>query len=57
MLTVRQVAEALNTTSQSVWLMLRGGRLRGVKLGRQWRVREQDLAEYLVYLQMKGNKA
>lgn len=56
MLTVRQVAERLNTTCQSVWLMLRGGMLRGVKFGRQWRVREQDLADYLLSLDTKGNK-
>lgn len=40
-------AEALLVSPKTVREWLRTGKLRGVKLGRLWRVRERDLQEFL----------
>ncbi|MBY0514066.1 MAG: helix-turn-helix domain-containing protein [Gemmataceae bacterium] len=55
-LTVDQVAERLQTSVQTVWRLLRGGRLRGVKLARQWRIGEADLLAYLQTLTDQESK-
>lgn len=43
MRTVEDVAKALSTTKTTVSRWLREGRLPGVKLGGEWRVRRSDL--------------
>lgn len=43
MQTVEDVARALSTTKTTVSPWLREGRLPGVKLGGEWRVRRSDL--------------
>lgn len=47
LLTPEEVADALQLRVRTVWLYLRSGELRGVKLGRVWRVREEDLHAFL----------
>ncbi len=46
-LSSEQIAESLNVSAQSVRAWLRKGKLKGVKVGRLWRVRESDLEGFL----------
>ncbi len=43
----QEVADRLNVSLVTVGRWLREGQLRGVKAGRQWRVREADLQSFL----------
>jgi excisionase family DNA binding protein len=45
-LTVKEAAERLAVSSQTVWQLLKSGQLTGIKLRRQWRVPVSGLAEY-----------
>jgi len=47
LLTPAQVGERLQVTERTVYQWLRDGRLVGLKLGRLWRVRSEDLEEFL----------
>lgn len=47
LMTRQQVAERLNVSLVTVGRWLREGKLKGVKAGRQWRVKENDLQEFL----------
>lgn len=47
LLTPAQVAERLQVTERAVYAWLREGRLRGLRAGRLWRVREEDLEAFL----------
>ncbi len=47
LLTPDDAAIALLVKSSTVREWLRTGKLKGVKMGRLWRVRESDLAEFL----------
>ncbi|MBX9624091.1 MAG: helix-turn-helix domain-containing protein [Gemmataceae bacterium] len=47
LLKVEQVMERMALSRETVWRMLRDGRLTGVMVGRHWRVSEQALADYL----------
>lgn len=44
---VRQAAEYLNVSTATVTALLRSGKLRGIKVGKLWRIRERDLAEFV----------
>ena len=46
-LSPEQIAERLNVSAQSVRAWLRTGKLKGVRAGRLWRVRESDLETFL----------
>ena len=46
-LTAEEVAALLRLSLDSVRSLLRQRRLPGVKIGKEWRVRRQDLDEYL----------
>ena len=54
LLTPEQIAERLQVVERTVYRWLNEGRLEGVKLGRLWRVREDDLA---AFLQAASNQA
>ena len=54
LLTPEQVAERLQVVERTVYRLLNEGRLEGVKLGRLWRVREDDLE---AFLQAASNQA
>lgn len=43
----RQAAEYLNVSTATVTALLRAGKLRGIKVGKLWRIRERDLAEFV----------
>jgi len=47
LLTVEQAAGKLQVRPETVRDWLRAGRLKGVKAGRQWRVRARDLESFL----------
>ena len=43
----KRVAEKLKVSEQTVLRWLRNGKLKGVKAGRLWRVKEEDLREFI----------
>ena len=45
--TPREIAEKFNITHQAVNKWLHSGELRGIKLGRAWRVKEDDLFSFI----------
>jgi excisionase family DNA binding protein len=45
--TVRDVAQRLHLTTETVRDYLQEGKLKGFKVGKQWRVREQDLEAFI----------
>lgn len=47
LLTPAQVAERLQLTEQTIYMWLRSGQLPGVKLGRLWRIRKEDLDRFI----------
>jgi len=47
LLTIAQAAERLQHSVRTVREWLRVGKLRGVKTGREWRIREQDLRDFV----------
>jgi len=47
LLTPKEVAEKLKVSEQTVLRWLRNGKLKGVKAGRLWRIREEDLQEFI----------
>ena len=48
LLTPKQAAARLLVSEKAVLDWLRLGKLKGVKTGRQWRIRERDLEAFLV---------
>ena len=47
LLTVKQVAAQLNTTTRTVQKWLQTGQLKGMKLVREWRIKQSDLDDWL----------
>lgn len=47
--TPEMAAEMLHVSTLTLRKWLRGGQLTGVKVGRQWRIRESDLKLFLEY--------
>lgn len=47
LLTAEEVATRLNIRSETVRGWIRRGRLRGIRVGRLWRIRESALEEFL----------
>ncbi len=47
LLTPAQVAERLQITERTVYEWIRGGRLPALKLGRLWRIRQDELEAFL----------
>jgi len=47
LLTPAQVAERLQSTERTVYEWIRGGKLTALKLGRLWRIRQDDLEAFL----------
>lgn len=47
LLTVDEVAEILRTTPNTIYRWLRAGKLPGVKIGKEWRIRKETLASKL----------
>jgi excisionase family DNA binding protein len=47
LLTLRQTGEALNVSRRTMLRLLRHNKLPAVKVGRQWRMRESELAKFI----------
>jgi len=47
LLTIREVAKYLHVVQLTVYRMIKRGDLPAVKVGRVWRIRRQDLEDYL----------
>lgn len=47
LLTVAEVADLFRVSSMTVYRLIRNGELAAVRVGRSYRVREQDLQAYL----------
>ena len=47
LLTVGEVCKRLKMHQDTVREYLRDGRLKGIKIGRRWRVKEKDLQEFI----------
>ncbi len=45
--TIKDVAELLKVSDGAVRKWLKSGKLKGIKLGRIWRIRGSDLEEFL----------
>lgn len=43
MLTIKQVAEALNVCAMTIMRHLTKGTIRGVKVGKSWRISQEEL--------------
>lgn len=54
LLTPEQVAERLQVTIRTVYQWLADGDLPAFKLGRAWRISEEDLQEFLKQRKRKG---
>ena len=54
LLTPEQVAERLQVTERTVYGWLRRGKLTALKLGRLWRIRQDDLEAFLEGARAKG---
>ena len=51
MMTLDQVAEYLQVSTRTVQRLIADGKLTGIKVGRQWRFRQTDVAAALVNLE------
>jgi len=47
LLTVAEVAEHLRITPNTVYRWLRAGKLRAIKIGKEWRIEQKDLDQFL----------
>lgn len=47
LLTVAEVAAAMRVSKMTVYRLIRGGRMRAIRVGRNYRVRPEDLETYL----------
>ncbi len=47
LLIVREACELLGYTPQHTRLLIRTGRLRAIRVGRDWAIRENDVREFL----------
>ncbi|HHY99094.1 MAG TPA: helix-turn-helix domain-containing protein [Firmicutes bacterium] len=56
LLTTQEVANILKVTVRTVYSLLESGELQGVKIGRVWRVREEDLQAFLSRPALKGEE-
>jgi len=45
--TIKEVAELLKVSDGGVRKWLKTGKLKGIKLGRIWRIKKSDLEEYI----------
>ena len=47
LLTVAEVAQVMRVSRMTVYRLIRRGQLKAIRVGRNYRVRENDLNEYL----------
>jgi len=44
---LEQVAQILSVTHRTVWNYVKAGKLKAVKIGREWRVSEETLRQFI----------
>lgn len=47
LMTIEEVMDYLGLSRTSVYDLLRNGELKGVKIGREWRVKKTDMVDYI----------
>lgn len=45
--TLLEVADILKVTRRSIYSYIKSGKLKAVKMGKYWRVKEEDLRDFL----------
>ncbi len=45
--TLKEVEEILSVTRKTIYNWLKSGKLKAVKVGRQWRVKKEDLEAFI----------
>lgn len=53
-LTVREVAKLLNVQKRTVQRLMKSRKLPGVKIGKEWRVKESDLVNWVENATYRG---
>lgn len=54
--TVNEVAEMLKVDPETIRLLLRNQKLKGLKIGNSWRIEENELEAYLETLRGENNE-
>ena len=54
LLTVREVAETMRVSNMTVYRLIRAGELPAIRVGKHFRIRENELNEYLVSQTVRG---
>lgn len=54
--TVREVADLLHISIVAVYSWIHGGMLPAIRIGKEWRVKERDLEEFLDSRQNKSTE-
>lgn len=54
--TVEEIAENLKVTKQTIYVYVRSGELKAIKVGKSWRVSEDNLKEFLSVDRKEENK-
>ncbi len=47
LLTVREVADAMRVSNMTVYRLIKAGQLAGIRVGKNYRIRESDVNRYL----------
>ena len=54
LLTVREVAETMRVSNMTVYRLIRAGELPAIRVGKHFRIRENELGEYLEAQTVRG---
>jgi excisionase family DNA binding protein len=54
LLTVREVAETMRVSNMTVYRLIRAGQLPAIRVGKHFRIRENELGEYLEAQTVRG---
>jgi excisionase family DNA binding protein len=47
--TIDEIASIIKVTQRTIYNYIKSGQLKAIKLGKYWRVKHQDLEEFLTY--------
>ena len=53
-LTVEEIAESLKMPIETIRVWLRNGKLKGIRIGKYWRVKETDFKDFIA--EQRGGK-
>jgi len=54
MLTTKEIAERLKVSRPTVVMLIKGGKLKGIKVNNQYRVTEENFEAFLKSIEVKG---